>query len=929
MAYSNITLTTQTGLSFIAGEFIQLIHDSNNYMFGQIVSYNPATGSLTFTPTRVVGTGTYSTWEVIASGAAGNDGTSGTSGINGTSGTSGATGTSGASGTSGTSGTDGTSGSSGIDGTSGTSGLTGTSGTSGINGTSGVSGTSGTSGTDGATGSSGTAGTSGSSGVDGTSGTSGTSGINGTSGITPDPNARTETTITALAGQTTFTVSYTVGQVDVYYNGSKLAPAEFTATTGTDIVLATACQAGDIVDVLANITGGGVGGGGSAGNVAYFSSTNVIAGSNNLAWDNSSQYFTIGAPPTALANLHVYNPSAAASFLLQTNSITDYSEIAVRNYNSASTSYFRQYSASASGTVLGNSVAGLACFFSNYASNFAVGTLNGGDLILGTNNAERARILSSNGYFGIGTSSPGSYLDINPSTYNRVQTYFSGTYTSGWQFSDLLGGIWHNAANDQLNIHSNAAGGFITLTTNSSERFRVTSSGNVGIGTTSPTETFTVAGSVRITGQTSDFSAGTRGINIDVITASNLGRIYGVSGAGTAGDLAFGTANTERMRILSGGAIGMNTSSPISSSVLTLQETAGISSALNIINRNSTQTWNISVDASAVDDKYLGFIDVTNSAVRMVLGSNGYLGINTTSPSGLLSILTTSSSGATTGTWGSSNVVIGPNANSVYGAALGLGYNTSVGESQIMSLSPSVAWKPLSLFSSGLNINANNGTNVLTINDTGIIGSGINFRGTGRSGDGGTTVYSTASGSSNNVSNGTTTVSISKYIYSGFTGFLGASNDFYGICNDHEYGGPGAQLSIVSASGAGSVAFFVGAATLKADGSYQAPKVSYINTSGTYVTVSDKNKKKDFEISNIGLNEVLKLKPTLFRMDFEDENAEKQLGFIAQEVKEAIPQAYQENGSFIGLTDRPIIAALVKAIQEQQQQINELKSKIK
>ena len=47
-----------------------------------------------------------------------------------------------------------------------------------------------------------------------------------------------------------------------------------------------------------------------------------------------------------------------------------------------------------------------------------------------------------------------------------------------------------------------------------------------------------------------------------------------------------------------------------------------------------------------------------------------------------------------------------------------------------------------------------------------------------------------------------------------------------------------------------------------------------------------------------------------------EDNTEKHLGFIAQEVKEFIPQAYVENEDFIGLSDRPIIAALVKAIQE-------------
>jgi len=59
---------------------------------------------------------------------------------------------------------------------------------------------------------------------------------------------RTVTDTTATAGQTSFTIaSYTVGYVDVFRNGVRLAAADFTATTGTTVVLATACTAGDTV----------------------------------------------------------------------------------------------------------------------------------------------------------------------------------------------------------------------------------------------------------------------------------------------------------------------------------------------------------------------------------------------------------------------------------------------------------------------------------------------------------------------------------------------------------------------------------------------------------------------------------------------------------------------------------------------------------
>jgi hypothetical protein len=103
-------------------------------------------------------------------------------------------------------------------------------------------------------------------------------------------------------------------------------------------------------------------------------------------------------------------------------------------------------------------------------------------------------------------------------------------------------------------------------------------------------------------------------------------------------------------------------------------------------------------------------------------------------------------------------------------------------------------------------------------------------------------------------------------------------------------------------------------------------------STGAYTAVSDRNKKKDFEPSSLGLAATLALKPTLFRMVTDDDSAPLQLGFIAQDVEPIIPQAYVEqdgpDGKFIGLQDRPIIAVLVKAIQEQQAIITALTARV-
>jgi hypothetical protein len=97
---------------------------------------------------------------------------------------------------------------------------------------------------------------------------------------------------------------------------------------------------------------------------------------------------------------------------------------------------------------------------------------------------------------------------------------------------------------------------------------------------------------------------------------------------------------------------------------------------------------------------------------------------------------------------------------------------------------------------------------------------------------------------------------------------------------------------------------------------------------GIYTPTSDINKKKDFELSSLGLNAILGLKPTLYRMKEDKEDSPKYLGFLAQEVKEFIPQSFVEKDDFIGLDYQSITATLVKAVQEQQSIIDGLLKRI-
>lgn len=84
------------------------------------------------------------------------------------------------------------------------------------------------------------------------------------------------TSFTATANQTTFTVNYTVGNILVFMNGAKLNSADFTATNGTSVVLASGATVGDIVEVVEY--------GGASAN---YSTTSFTATANQTAFSGT------------------------------------------------------------------------------------------------------------------------------------------------------------------------------------------------------------------------------------------------------------------------------------------------------------------------------------------------------------------------------------------------------------------------------------------------------------------------------------------------------------------------------------------------------------------------------------------------------------------------------------------------------------------
>ena len=89
--------------------------------------------------------------------------------------------------------------------------------------------------------------------MQGVGGPTGPTGSTGPTGpvATPATTAYTRTSFTATGGQTTFTVAYSVGYVEVYLNGVFLNGTDYTATNGTSVVLTAAANSGDIIETIA------------------------------------------------------------------------------------------------------------------------------------------------------------------------------------------------------------------------------------------------------------------------------------------------------------------------------------------------------------------------------------------------------------------------------------------------------------------------------------------------------------------------------------------------------------------------------------------------------------------------------------------------------------------------------------------------------
>lgn len=99
---------------------------------------------------------------------------------------------------------------------------------------------------------------------------------------------------------------------------------------------------------------------------------------------------------------------------------------------------------------------------------------------------------------------------------------------------------------------------------------------------------------------------------------------------------------------------------------------------------------------------------------------------------------------------------------------------------------------------------------------------------------------------------------------------------------------------------------------------------------GDVVHSSDRRLKKEIEDLAYGLNEILQLQPKAYYWKNRSEK-HKSLGLIAQDVQPIIKEVVttQDNEQkTLGVSYTELIPVLIKAIQEQQEQIDELKKQV-
>jgi hypothetical protein len=319
-------------------------------------------------------------------------------------------------------------------------------------------------------------------------------------------------------------------------------------------------------------------------------------------------------------------------------------------------------------------------------------------LIFGSNNAEVGRFDLS-GNLGIGTTSPSAKLHVNGTFISNALWTDAGSVGYWGNYSTAYGGLTWDTG--YAMVFASGGNALRFGTNGTSTRMTIDTSGNVGIGTTSPASKLQI-GSVGSTGYSVGnglaFGDGTRAgaLNVD----SNGTTLY------SSTNLVFSPGTTEAVRITSAGNVGIGTTSPNSqldaytsqggSKISTTHGTGGsypkasgisfgaTSTSLTVSNNGGTTVFTggagIYASNGAASNNPTDLLFWTTAAgtpaERMTITSGGNVGIGTSSPGYKLEVVGAVSASTYYGD-GSNLTNIGSGSISAAGSDGQLQYNNS------------------------------------------------------------------------------------------------------------------------------------------------------------------------------------------------------------------------------------------------------------
>jgi hypothetical protein len=254
-------------------------------------------------------------------------------------------------------------------------------------------------------------------------------------------------------------------------------------------------------------------------------------------------------------------------------------------------------------------------------------------------------VLDNRGNVGIGTDSPTRTVEIGTDGGGeKILKMHSDTASSYFEIQSI-GNVARLLATNNTNLllQSDGGGGYITFNANSAERMRITPSGNVGIGTTTPITKLEVA------------SSGANGIDISADAGNSLlsGRLFlstgttgqSVSMLNNAGDLTFrtqatpnNTSGNERVRVGSNGNVGIGTTN-VNNNRLSVGRTLSNNAGIGHLQLVGTDIGNQAV--FRIDTSGTLHIDQNNGAnmyANLSIQRTGNVGIGTTAPTKTLDV---------------------------------------------------------------------------------------------------------------------------------------------------------------------------------------------------------------------------------------------------------------------------------------------------